>query len=151
MAALTRKASHKLLWLRVWVTNSNQKVVGRWYLEYLYESQGCCLTGAQQPGAPKKVLWAPKFLQQLPKHYLLGSQLFGFCPSGLLEILLGNSLESRVMPSILRLDKGTETGIITTMHAFLRQCHGDMDPCDSVIYDPSTSNQVYVLSKLLNT
>ena len=35
--------------------------------------QGCCLTAAQQPGAPKKVLWAPKFLQQLPKHYLLGS------------------------------------------------------------------------------
>ena len=36
-------------------------------------TQGCCLTGAQQPGALKKVLWAPKFLQQLPKHYLLGS------------------------------------------------------------------------------
>ena len=37
------------------------------------DGQGCCLTGAQQPGAPKKVLWAPNFLQQLPKHYLLGS------------------------------------------------------------------------------
>ena len=86
-------ASRKLLWLRVWVTNSSPKVVGRWYLEYLYES--------------------------------------------------------RVMPSILRLDKGTETGIIATMHAFLRQSHGDMDPCDTVIYGPSTSNQV--LSKLLNT
>ena len=85
--------SRKLLWLRVWVTNSSPKVVGRWYLEYLYES--------------------------------------------------------RVMPSILRLDKGTETGIITTMHAFLRQSHGDMNPCDTVIYGPSTSNQV--LSKLLNT
>ena len=36
-------------------------------------TQGCCLTGAQQPGAPKKVLWVPKFLQQLPKHYLLGA------------------------------------------------------------------------------
>ena len=35
--------------------------------------QGCCLKGAQQPAAPKKFLWAPKFLQQLPKHYLLGS------------------------------------------------------------------------------
>ena len=81
-------ASRKLLWLRVWVTNSNPIVVGRWYLEYLYES--------------------------------------------------------RTMPSILRLDKGTETGIITTMHAFLRQSHGDMDPCDTVIYGPSTSNQVQV-------
>ena len=38
-----------------------------------YEAQSCCLTGAQQSGAPKKVLWVPKFLQQLPKHYLLGS------------------------------------------------------------------------------
>ena len=24
-------------------------------------TKGCCLTGAQQPGAPKKVLWAPNF------------------------------------------------------------------------------------------
>ena len=40
---------------------------------FLRVLQGCCLTGAQQPGAPKKVLWAPKFLQQLPKHYLLDS------------------------------------------------------------------------------
>ena len=86
--------SRKLLWSRVWVSNSNNpKVVGRWYLEYLYES--------------------------------------------------------KVMPSILRVDKGTETGIITTMHAFLRQSHGDMDPRGTVIYGPSTSNQV--LSKLLNT
>jgi len=71
-------ASRKLLWLRVWVTNSNPKVAGGWCLEYLYES--------------------------------------------------------RVMPSILRLDKGAESVIITTMHAFLRQSHGDMDPCDTVIY-----------------
>ena len=85
--------SRKLLWLKVWVTNSNPKVVGRWYLEYLYES--------------------------------------------------------RVMPSILRLDKGTETVIMTTMHAFLRQSLGDMVPCDTLIYGPSTSNQV--ISKILNT
>ena len=88
-------ASRKLIWLRVWVTNSNPKVVGRWYLEYLYES--------------------------------------------------------RVMLSILRLDKGTETGIITMMHAFLRQSHGDMDPCDTVIYGPSTSNQVLSKLPVLNT
>ena len=86
-------ASRKLLWLRVWVTNSDPKVVGRWYLEYLYES--------------------------------------------------------RVPPSILRLDKGTEMEIITTMQAFLRQSHGNIYQCDTVIYGPSTSNQV--LSKLLNT
>ena len=41
--------------------------------EMLQSFQGCCLTGARQPGAPKKVLWVPKFLKHLPKHYLLGS------------------------------------------------------------------------------
>ena len=28
------------------------------------------------------------------------------------------------------------------MHAFVRQQHGDMDPLKTVIYGPSTSNQV---------
>ena len=38
------------------------------------------------------------------------------------------------------MDKGTETTEISTMHAFLRQSHGDLDnACDSVIYGPSTS------------
>jgi hypothetical protein len=86
-------ASRKLLWLRIWVSNSNPKVIGRWYLDYLYES--------------------------------------------------------RVMPSILRLDKGTETGIMATMHSFLRRNHGDMDASDTVIYGPSTSNQVSVLQYAL--
>lgn len=44
---------------------------------------------------------------------------------------------------MIRLDKGTETGIMATMHSFLRQNHGDdMDPHDTVVYGPSTSNQV---------
>ena len=30
-------ASRKLLWLRVWTSNSGPLVIGRWYLEYLYE------------------------------------------------------------------------------------------------------------------
>lgn len=80
-------ASRKLLWLRVWDTNSKPELIGRWYLEYLYES--------------------------------------------------------RSLPAYLRIDKGTETGIMATMHAFLRQEHNDIeDPCDSVLYGPSTSNQV---------
>ena len=28
--------------------------------------QECCLTGAQQHGAPKKMLWAPKFFAAAP-------------------------------------------------------------------------------------
>jgi hypothetical protein len=84
-------ASRRLLWLRVWVSNSDPNLIGRWYLEYLFEC--------------------------------------------------------RVMPSILRLDKGTETGVMATMHAFLRQSNGDMDPSDMVIYGPSTSNQVMLITQ----
>ena len=51
--------------------------------------------------------------------------------------------ECRKVPNYLRMDKGTETGVMATMQCFLRQNHGDLDnPIDSVIYGPSTSNQV---------
>ena len=80
-------ASRKLLWLRTWPTNSDPLVIGRWYLDYLYET--------------------------------------------------------RLIASHLRLDKGSETTVISTMHAFLRQNHpDDIEPNDTVIYGPSTANQV---------
>ncbi len=48
------------------------------------------------------------------------------------------------MPSMIRIDKGTETGTMGTIHAFLHQAHTDIkDPTDTVIYGPSTANQVY--------
>ena len=40
------------------------------------------------------------------------------------------------------MDRGTETGVMATMHAFLRKHHGDMDPAETVIYGPSAANQV---------
>ena len=80
-------ASRKLMWIRVWVSNSDPKLIGRWYLEHL--------------------------------------------------------MTTNLMPAIIRLDKGTETGTMATMHAFLRSKHDDdIDPVDTVIYGPSTSNQV---------
>lgn len=79
-------ASRKLLWLRVWLSNHDPKLIGKWYLEHLYET--------------------------------------------------------RVLSAMLRVDKGTETGTMSTMHAFLRRHHNDMDPHETVIYGPSTSNQV---------
>ena len=87
----TDTASRKLLWLRVWVTNSDPGLIGRWYLEYLYES--------------------------------------------------------RKLPSIIRVDRGSETGIMATMQAFLRQNHGDIKPTDTVVYGPSTANQVDTIYK----
>ena len=80
-------SSRKLLWIKVWLTNSNPNIVGRWYLEYLYET--------------------------------------------------------RMMAAVLRMDKGTETGVLAAMHAFLRNHHGDLDDAsDSVIYGPCTSKKV---------
>ena len=80
-------ASRKLLWLRVWGSNSNPKIIGRWYLEYLYET--------------------------------------------------------RKFSSMLRLDRGTETCTMAMIHAFLRRNNGDMDDAsDTILYGPSTSNQV---------
>jgi len=43
--------------------------------------QGCCLTGAQQPGAPKKMIWAPKVFAAAPNTLpvgLLTSRLLPF-------------------------------------------------------------------------
>ena len=81
-------ASRKLLWLKVWTRNCDPEVIGRWYLEWLYET--------------------------------------------------------RILPSQIRVDHGAETGVMATMHAYLRQYHDDMviDPKDTVIFGTSTANQV---------
>ena len=79
-------ASRKILWLRIWVSNSDPNLIGYWYLQHIFET--------------------------------------------------------RKIASYLRLDKGTETGTMATIHAFLRQYSYDGDPCDTILYGPSTSNQV---------
>ena len=79
-------ATRKLLWLRIWVSNSDPLLIGRWHLEYTYEA--------------------------------------------------------RTIASYMRMDRGRETGTMATMHAFIRRHHGDVDPLETVIYGPSTSNQV---------
>ena len=58
-------ASGKILWLKIWVTNSVPQRIGYWYLEYLYETR-------------------------ILPWYLM---------------------------TYLRIDKGTETGMMATMHA----------------------------------
>ena len=54
-------------------------------------------------------------------------------------------LKARTIASKLWLDKGSETGVMALMHSFLRRHHGDMDLVKTVMYGPSTSNQVCVL------
>ena len=53
-------------------------------------------------------------------------------------------LENMFVPATIRIDKGTETGEMATIRAFLRRNHGDMDPADTVMYGPSTSHQVSI-------
>ena len=50
--------------------------------------------------------------------------------------------EKRTVVSQIGISRGSETGIMATMHSYLRQSNGDMNPFDTVIYGPSTSNQV---------
>ena len=57
--------SRKMLWAKVWISNSDPNIISRFYLEYLYKS--------------------------------------------------------RIIASKLTLDRGSETGVMATIHAFLRQ------------------------------
>ena len=58
--------------------------------------------------------------------------------------------ETRVRLNNIRIDKGSETGTLATMHCFLRRQHSDVETDEkavkTVIYGPSTSNQVVLLN-----
>ena len=54
-----------------------------------------------------------------------------------------NSNLLTVLPDNIRIDRGTETDIMSTMHCFLRAEHGDLeDATNSVLYGPSTQNKI---------
>ena len=49
--------------------------------------------------------------------------------------------KSRKIPNYIRIDHGTETGVMASIYTYLQ--HGDLnDPVDSVIYGPSTTNKI---------
>ena len=51
--------------------------------------------------------------------------------------------KAKVLPNYLRIDKGTEHGVMVSIHAYLRSKYGDLDnPIDSVLYGPSTTNKL---------
>ena len=51
--------------------------------------------------------------------------------------------ETETLPRYLRIDKGTETGKMATMHTYLMDQLNVMDdPTDAIIYGPSTSNKI---------
>ena len=44
-----------------------------------------------------------------------------------------------VLPDRIRIDKGTETGVMTTIHSYLRDKVGDVDDeTETVLYGPSS-------------
>jgi hypothetical protein len=79
--------SRKILFLFVCYSNSDPRIVGKKYLEYLYQEQ--------------------------------------------------------IMPSYLRIDKGTETGKMATVHVYLVNKYEVMeDAVQAIIHGPSTSNKI---------
>jgi len=78
--------SRKMLWIKIWSSNSDPLLIGKFYVEYLFNS--------------KKIA-----------HHL-------------------------------RIDKGTETGIMATIHCYLHKERFDEDAINTVHYGPSTSNQI---------
>ena len=56
-----------------------------------------------------------------------------------------------MVPTTIRIDKGTETGTMATIHCYLCHQHGDLDnPVDSVLYGPSTQNKIERWSRELH-
>ena len=83
--------SRKMLWIKVWMTNSNPVYPALWYAEYL------------------------KTTMELPQY--------------------------------LRVDKGTETVQMATLHSYLKGKAMDLDlkeASESVSFSPSTSNKVFI-------
>ena len=59
------------------------------------------------------------------------------------KMYLRHLFETKALPRYLRIDRGTETGKMATIHTYLVNKSGIMnDPTDSVIYGSSTSNKI---------
>ena len=58
--------------------------------------------------------------------------------------------KNKIVSNYIRIDKGTETATLSTMHAYLSSLQTDVltedEACERVIYGPSTSNQVSYFS-----
>ncbi len=63
-------------------------------------------------------------------------------------LIIGNKYleyltETQVLPNTLRIDRGTETGKMASIHVFLRSKFGDLDDAvDSIVFGPSTTNKI---------
>ena len=60
--------------------------------------------------------------------------------AGLEGRALGSKKKKKGHFTTKSVDKGTETGDMATLHAYLRRNHGDVNPEDTVVYGKSMSN-----------
>jgi len=84
--------SRKIVWLKVWSSNSNPVLIGRFYIEHLFSTN------------------------TISKH--------------------------------IRVDKGTETVSMAGIHCYLHKNRVE-DPTETVLFGPSTSNQVILVYSFL--
>ena len=61
---------------------------------------------------------------------IIGNEFLKFC------------VESCCLPNYIRMDKGTETGKLATIYAYMLDVCGVADAIEHVIYGPSTSNKI---------
>ena len=84
------------------------------------------------------------------KHYFLlrNRCLLNVCYSTSNPLLIGRMylkylFDTEMLRVNIRMDRGTETGKLATIHVYLLNQHGLMDdPTDSIIFGPSTSNKI---------
>ncbi len=64
---------------------------------------------------------------------IIGKLISYMYREGFFKNFIRNSINllSLILPRILRLDKGTETGLMATMHRFLRDQQGDLEDANS--------------------
>ena len=75
-------------------------------------------------------------------RYIMYTQSLCCIYASLIHHAYGNSY-ILVLPHRQRLDKGTETGLMATIHCYLRDKVGDVDDAtDTVLYGPSTQNKI---------
>ena len=65
------------------------------------------------------------------------------CPILIAKFYMQYLLDSQELPTYLRLDRGSETGVMASIHSYLTNEFRDFNnPVDSIIYGPSTSNKI---------
>lgn len=147
-----------ILYLKLWTSNSDLKLVGRWYLEHLYKTKGngtlAILINTQYIAALQLCKLHHSFVKG--KNSNIHVKMLTKTPNICLTLFL-----KTVISNHLRLDRGSETGHMETIHSSLIQDAANdisISGEDTVHYGTSTNNKVFstnfcflVKYKIINT